>query len=142
MKKFFVPLLLTVLCCLSILGLAGCKAKVSTITDIDRYSQMTSAADKIDVCYDCGAEDYLRFTVTDEADIAEIMEILFSDTLSNQGKQLPPQGLNTFIVIYQGENSYSVDVHQIYYNQRLYTFSTSRLADKITALASAIVNID
>lgn len=138
MKKIFLPLLFTIVCCLSVLGFVGCKAPTITITDIGRFSEMQKTANKIDVCFDNYTEDYFKFTITDEADLAEIMDILFSETLSDQGKQLAPHGLNTFIVIYQGTNAYSVDVHQIYHNQRLYTFSTSRLADKINDLATEL----
>lgn len=138
MKRIFLPLLLTIVCCLSVLGLVGCMPVISTITDIDRFSEMQQTADKIDVCFDNYTEDYFKFTIIDEENITEIMEILFTETLSDKGKQLPPHGLNTFIVIYQGESSYSVDVHQIYQNQKLYSFTTSRLADKINDLATEL----
>lgn len=115
---------------------AGCSS-IERITDIDFYADMQRQTDKIDVDFDNGTQEGFKFTLTDENDIEEIMDIIFSDTLNDLGKEPQPPGGNTYITVYQGEKAYSLSVHFITVNGRLYTFSTRRLSDKILELATA-----
>lgn len=136
MKKYL-ALFLTFITLSCLLLFSGCLEKISFITDIERYSDMQKQADKIDVEFDNYSGETFRFTVTSEDDLEEIMEILFSETLSYSGKEFPV-GDNTFIKIYQGEKTYNLSVRFISENEKYYVFSTKKLQSKITALATAL----
>lgn len=107
------------------------------IFDIDFYADMQKEADKIEVVFDNGTQERFKFSITDESDIEEIMDIIFADTLIDLGTQLKPPGFNTYISVYQGEKVYSLSVIFITVKGRLYTFSTRNLSDKIFDLATA-----
>ncbi|MCH5196387.1 MAG: hypothetical protein J1F28_06720 [Oscillospiraceae bacterium] len=139
MKKVFITLVAAALGCL--LLLSGCSKKISSITDIERYSDMQKNADKIDVKFDNYSGEPFRFTITNEDDLEEIMEILFSETLSYLGEEFPV-GDNTFITIYQGEKSYSLSVRFISENEKYYGFSPAKLQPKIKAIATALGAFD
>lgn len=137
MKRTLIALVATVLCCL--LLFAGCaeNKEIAYITDMERYADMQRKADKIDVTFDNYSGAPFRFTITDEADLEEIMEILFSETLTYLGGETN-DGNHTSITIYQGEKTYPVSVVVNGENKRYYAFSTARLQTKITALATAL----
>ena len=138
MKKFLTAIFVTLLSCMLLIAFVGCTNSISSITDIERYSDMQQQADKIDVDFENGRQYGFQFTITDQSEIEEIMSIIFSNTLSkyadNEG--LPP-GCNTVIKIYQGEKLYTLNVSFISANGKLYSFSTNNLADKIKELATA-----
>lgn len=137
MKKFWATIVVTLLSGILLFALVGCADDISSITDIERYADMQRQADKIDVDFNNGTREGFRFSVRDENDIEEIMEIILSDTLLDLGKQLQPPGFNTGITIYQGEKSYAMNVSFFPVNGKLYSFSTTKLKDKITELAIA-----
>ena len=99
---------------------------------------MQSQADKIDVEFDNGTQDGYFFTIINEEEIAEIMNIIFNTSISYGGKQneIPPMG-NTFLTVYQGEKTYTLGHRFILDGENYYSFQTSELAEKITALATA-----
>lgn len=143
MKKLKIIFLLLLTCCFAVMfsACSSCQnndsQNISSIFDIDFYADMQRQADKIDVVFDNGTQKRFKFSITDENDIEEIMDIIFSDSLLDLGKELQPPGGNTYITIYQGEKAYSLSVYFITVNSRLYTFSTRRLSDKILELATA-----
>lgn len=139
MKKVLTVVISALLSCILIFAFVGCEdaANIERITDIGFYADMQRQADKIDVDYDNATQAGFKFSITDENEIEEIMDIIFSETLNDLGKQAyPPMG-NTHITIYQGEKAYGMSVRFITFNNRLYAFSTSNLSDKIFELATA-----
>ena len=138
MKKFLSAIVAMLLSCMLLVAFAGCADNISSITDIERFADMQQQADKIDVDFENGRQYGFQFTITDEGEIEEIMNIIFSNTLSKYADgELQPPGYNTVIKIYQGEKSYTLNVSFISANGKLYSFTTSKLADKITELATA-----
>ena len=137
MKKVLSVIASVVLGCIFLATFAGCSDKISSITDIERFSDMQSGADKIDVTFDNGTQDGFSFTITNEEEVAEIMRIIFNTPISYGGKQneIPSMG-NTFLTIYQGENTYTLGHRFISEGENYYSFQTSELAEKITALAT------
>ena len=136
MKKLLTAIVVALLSCI-LFAFAGCSENISVITDIDRYADMQQRADKIDVDFENGTKYGFQFTITDEGEIEEIMSIVFSDTLSKSPNGELPPGFNTRITIHQGEKSYSLNVSFITVKGSLYSFSTNKLKDKITELATA-----
>lgn len=136
MKKVFAAGLSVVLGCVFLAAIAGCSKNISSITDFKRYSDLQSRADKIDVQFDNHTGTPFEFSVTDEADLKEIMEILLSEKLRRFDGIF--DGDHTVLVLYQGEKTYSVSVHANRENEVYYGFSTSKLRDKIASLAAAM----
>lgn len=105
------------------------------ITDMERYADMQESADSIDVEFDNHTGKPFKFTVEDENDIAEIMNIVLTEELNNLGKEFP-FGDNTSITIHQGEKSYSLSV-QINSEKDIYYGFSFDLLSKIIELAVA-----
>lgn len=137
MKKFITAVFAVLSSCILLFSSVGCSDEISSITDVEWYSDMRKQTDKIDVDFDNDTQEIFKFSITDEEEIGEIMEIIFSDTLLDLGKQLKPPGNNTYITIYQGEKAYILSVLYIEVGDKLYAFSTRALSNKIYALASA-----
>lgn len=141
MKKFLASIVATLLSCIFLFAVVGCAGNISFITDIERFSDMQKQADKIDVDFDNATKEGFEFAITDENEIAEIMEIIFSETLTNDHDPYFASPNDTSIMIYQGEKTYSLGVRYIDENSARYYFrfyfSTSRLEKKITELATA-----
>ncbi len=137
MKKVLSVIASVVLGCIFLATFAGCSDKISSITDIERFTDMQSGADKIDVAFDNGTQEGFSFTITNEEEIAEIMRIIFNTPISYGGKwsEIPPMG-NTNLTIYQGEKTYTLGHRFIFEGENYYSFQTSELAEKITALAT------
>lgn len=133
-KKLLIPLLLL---CIMLFTIAGCSDanSIEYITDLERFSDMQQTADSIDVKFDNHTGKPFKFTIEDENDIAEIMNIVLSDKLKNLGKELPP-GDNTFITIHQEEKAYSLSVRINDEKDTYYAFS-DKLQNKIIDLAIA-----
>lgn len=132
-KKLLIPLLLLISC---MLALAGCSNPIKHITDMERFADMRETADSIDVEFDNHTGKPFKFTIEDENDIAEIMNIVLTEELANTGKDLPPVGDNTFITIHQGDKSYSLSVRYNNEKDNYYGFSFD-LQSKIIELATA-----
>lgn len=137
MKKFISAVFAVLLSCILPVALIGCSDNISSVTDIERFSDMQKQTDKIDVDFDNATGEGFKFSITDAQEIEAIMDIIFSDTLSDLGKQPCPPGSNSSITIYQGEKSYCLSTLYIAVNGNLYTFSTRDLSDKIYNLAAA-----
>lgn len=137
MKKVLFAIMSVLFGSVFLMAFAGCSDSIVSITDIERYSDMQSRADKIDVDFDNGTQESFPFTITDVEEIAEIMDIIFTTSLSYGGKskEVPPLG-NTSLTVYSAEKSYTLGVHFIFEGENYYSFSTSELAEKITALAT------
>ncbi len=136
MKKFLFAAISVALGCTLLLSFAGCSKDLSSIREIERFSDMQDWADKIEVDFDNGTQDGYSFTITDEEEIAEIMRIIFNTSLSYGGKEneIPPMG-NTFLTVYQGEKTYTLGHRFIPDGETYYAFQTNELADQMTLLA-------
>lgn len=133
-KKLLIPLLLIISC---MFALVGCSNPVKHITDMERFADMQESADSIEVEFDNYTGKPYMFTIEDENDIAEIMNIVLTEELNNIGKGDIPPGDNTFIIIHQGEKSYSLSVRINSEKGTYYAFATDKLQSKIIALATA-----
>ena len=138
MKKVLSAIASVILDCIFLAAFAGCSDKISSITDLERFSDIQNEADKIDVEFDNGTQSGYFFTITNEVEIVEIMRIIFNTSVSYGGKQneIPPMG-NTFLTIYQGEKTYTLGHRFVLEGENYYSFQTSELAEKVTALATA-----
>ena len=134
-KKLLTPLLFLMSCMFGFSACSNTKAIVH-ITDMERFADMKESADSIDVEFDNHTGKPFKFTVEDENDISEIMNIVLTEELANMGNNLPPVGDNTWIIIHQGEKSYRLSVRHnsekdIYYG---YSFD---LQSKVIEFATA-----
>ena len=138
MKRTFIALVASVFSCLLLFAFAGCSDKVLFITDLEHYSDMQRQTDKIDVHFDNGTQEGFYFSITEKNEIEEVMEIIFSISVSNRIDPNFAAPDNTSITIYQGEKSYSLGVRFVDDNNSRYYFCTGgNLAEKLHNLATA-----
>lgn len=140
MRKSFISITISAMLCFILFLFAGCSntaKEVSTITDIELYSDMKSEAEKIEVKFDNNSGKYFEFTIENKNEIADIMNIVINDKLNNLGKGAVAPGNNTSFTIYQGEKAYGVSLRGVEANGNRYGFSSTELQSKITDLAIA-----
>lgn len=115
--------------------LFGCAKEIKSITDFSDFSDMKQdGTDKIEVTFDNSSGTPFNFTVEEKEDIDVIMDIIFSSSFKNVGKE-PYDGGHTRIVIVQGENEYGMHVVSNKEGKNHYAFSTDELQNKIIKLA-------
>ena len=147
MKK----LIAFVLALVCVLGLVSCvsgnnenEKEVNTITDFSKFADMTRETDKIDVEFDNYSGYPFYFTIEDQEDIEEIMDIIFSASFTKMGTE-PNAGDHTSITIIQGEKEYKMHAFMNKEGQYYYSFSNTDLLTKIQELAreaGAFENVD
>lgn len=116
-------------------GLLGCAKEIKSITDFSQFVGMTrDGMDKIEVTFDNGSGSPFYFTVDDKSDMDEIMDIIFSSSFENIGKEVNDGG-HTTVVIVQGENEYNMHVGVNKDGKYCYAFSTDDLQNAINKLA-------
>ncbi len=126
MKKLIMLCLALVL----VLSMAGCGQKIEKITDLERFEGMAKDADKIEVSYDNNSGIPYNFVIIDQAKIDEVMEVILSSNLEKiDGSPMP--GDNTSLVIYQGDNQYSLGVRANKEGDNYYNFATDDLQNII-----------
>lgn len=137
MKKFLIVFIIVILSFTLLVATVGCTKNISSITDVKRFADMQKTADKIEVDFENGRPGGFKFTITDEGEIEEVMNALFSSTLHKEsdGARVPP-GANTVIRIYQGEKMYKLNQHYVFENGSLYHVS-NELGSQIYKLARA-----
>ena len=118
----------------SILSLDASKEKVGTITDFSKFSNMTRETSKIEVTFDNNTGAPFYFTIEDQEDIDEIMNIIFTDTFDNIGEEVN-DGNHSSMKIIQGERTYDMSLSANKEGKYYYSFSTTDLYDKIIELA-------
>ncbi len=134
MKKIFGIIGGVIILCITF-GLLGCAKEIKSITDFSQFSDMTrDETDRIEVTFDNGSGSPFYFTVDDKSDIDEIMDIIFSSSFENIGKETN-DGCHTTIVIVQGENEYNMHVAVNRDGKYCYAFSTDDLQNAINKLA-------
>jgi len=120
---------------LFILTLCSCTKEINNINDFSKFSTMTKETDKIDVTFDNHSGSPFYFTIDNQKEINEIMDIIFSLTFIKKNGEVNP-GSNSSIKIIQDENSYSMKTTRIYESNNIYyVFSTDDLDLKINKLA-------
>ena len=118
----------------TILNLDAAKEKVGTVTDFSKFSNMTRETSKIEVTFDNNTGAPFYFTIEDQEDIDEIMNIIFNDTFENMGEEVN-DGNHSSIRIIQGERTYDMSLSANKEGKYYYSFSTTDLYDKIIELA-------
>ena len=118
----------------TILNLDAAKEKVGTVTDFSRFSNMTRETSKIEVTFDNNTGAPFYFTIEDQENIYEIMNIIFTDTFENMGEEVN-DGNHSSIKIIQGERIYDMSLSANKEGKYYYSFSTTDLYDKIIELA-------
>ena len=118
----------------TILNLNAAKEKVGTVTDFSKFSNMTRETSKIEVTFDNNTGAPFYFTIEDQEDIDEIMNIIFTDTFENMGEEVN-DGNHSSIKIIQGERIYDMSLSANKEGKYYYSFSTTDLYDKIIELA-------
>lgn len=120
---------------LSILSIGGCAKESQRINDFSWLSSLKQdQTNRIEVCFDNYSGATFRFTIEEQADIDEIMNIIFSSTFIRMPDGLHA-GCNTSITIIQGEKKYGLNVMTITEGRHNYKFETTELSDKISELA-------
>ena len=118
----------------TILNLNAAKEKVGTVTDFSKFSNMTRETSKIEVTFDNNTGAPFYFTIEDQENIDEIMNIIFTDTFENMGEEVN-DGNHSSIKIIQGERIYDMSLSANKEGKYYYSFSTTDLYDKIIELA-------
>ena len=133
MKKFLIVLVIVILSFVLLVATVGCTKNIPSITDVNRFADMQKTADKI-VVHGGYEPTPIDYTITDKAEIEEIMDTVFSTTLRKEpaGSIVPPVD-DIVIKIYQGEKIFELNVFYIFENGRIYLLS-SALRDKIAKI--------
>lgn len=131
-----IRLITGVMVCAMLFTLFGCVAdkKIQSITDFSKFSNMTRQTDKILVEFDNYTGDPFYFTIEDQEEIDEIMEIIFSSSFKKMEKEANG-GDHTSITIVQGEEEYHMHTFMNKEGTCYYSFSTTDLQLKINELA-------
>ncbi len=114
--------------------MVGCGKEIKTIADFKRFESMTKETEKIEVCFDNNTGVPFYFNIFDQAEIDEIMEIIFSTELKNAGNE-PSAGDNTSLTIFQRDKKYTVHFRVNKEGRNYYFFTNDDLQDKIRELA-------
>ena len=77
---FFAVLMVALLSC--------CSKEIKVITDFSKFADMKREADRIEVTFDNHSGAPFYFTIEDQAEIDEIMDIIFSSGFNNLGDSL------------------------------------------------------
>ena len=118
--------------------LVGCSKEVNTITDFSKFSDMTQdGTDRIEVTFDNYSGSPFYFTIEDQEDIDEIMDIIFSSSFNKMKKEVNG-GDHTSMKIIQGEKEYQLHAFMNKEGQYYYSFSTTDLLTKIQELAREV----
>ena len=118
-----------------LVSLVGCAKEVNTVTDFSKFEGMTKdGTDKIEVTFDNYSGYPFYFTIEDEDDIDEIMEIIFSASFTKMDKEVNG-GDHTSMKIIQGERAYIMHAFMNKEGRYYYSFTTTELHSKIQELA-------
>ena len=119
-------------------SLVGCSKELSSINDFSRFSSMKQdETDRIEVEFDNYSGSPFYFTIEDQDDIDEIMNIIFSSSFKRMEKE-ENGGDHTSIAIIQGETQYKLHVVMNKEGKYYYSFATTELQDKINELAREV----
>ncbi len=116
------------LVCGIILILSSCKKSINYITDIPEYKKLTKEVDKIEVQYDTNDGYTFDFTIDDQDELNEIMDLILNTKLE---KSTIMDGGHTVLYIYKDSKVYRVSVSSVGYKDLVYAFETSGLYYKI-----------
>ena len=130
MKKIF-SLFLTLVCFLS---MVCCTKEINTITDFSQFSEMTRETDKIEVTFDNYSGYPFYFTIENQEDIDEIMDIIFSSSFNKMRKEVNG-GSHTSMKIIQGKKEYKMSAFMNKQGKYYYSFATTDLQLKLSELA-------
>ena len=109
--------------------------EVNSITDFSKFSDMTQdGTSKIEVTFDNYSGYPFYFTIEEQKDIDEIMDIIFSSSFTKMGKEVNA-GDHTSMKIIQGEKEYQLHAFMNKEGQYYYSFSNTDLLTKIQELA-------
>lgn len=140
MKKL--KLLIFALVC--VFGLVGCSLdnyeykEINTITDFSKFADMTrDGTVKIDVTFDNYSGYPFYFTIEDQEDIDEIMDIIFSSSFTKMESEMNG-GDHTSLKIIQGEKEYNLHSFMNKEGQYYYSFATTDLLTIIQELAQEV----
>ena len=115
--------------------LVSCSKEVNTITDFSKFADMTKdGTDKIEVTFDNYSGYPFYFTIENQEDIDEIMDIIFSSSFTKMEKEVNG-GDHTSMKIIQDEKEYNLHAFMNKEGQYYYSFSTTDLQIKIQELA-------
>ena len=131
MKKTLSLILLFMLLVCSV----GCSKEVNTITDFSKFSDMTQdGTDKIEVTFDNYSGSPFYFTIEDQEDVDEIMNIIFSSSFNKMEKEANG-GDHTSMKIIQGEKEYQLHAFMNKEGRYYYSFLNTDLQTKIQEIA-------
>ena len=119
---------------LFILTLCSCSKEINNINDFSKFSSMTIETDKIDVTFDNYSGSPFYFTIDNQEEINEIMDIIFSSSFTKMKNEVNG-GDHTSLKIYQKDKEYNLHCFMNKEGRYYYSFSTNELQIKINELA-------
>ena len=130
-------ILLMIFAGLLLVSVVSCGKEITVITDFSKFADMKRETDRIEVTFDNHSGEPFYFTIEEQADIEEIMDIIFSSEFNNLGDE-PFAGDNTSLKIIQGEKEYGLHFRINKEGKNYYAFSSMELQNKIVELARAV----
>lgn len=135
-KKRMILWLLIVALLFAMVGCSDTKT-VEYITDIEGYETMQQGGDKIEVYFENGTRYGFPFTIEEQIDIDEIVNLLLSTRLEKLGDGPVAPGDNTHFTVYQGDKAYGIALSGVTSNGDRYGFTSNDLRKKISEIAAA-----
>ncbi len=89
------------------------EAKIEKITDFPDLAELNLTADRIDITINANGA-YQQYSITDKANILDIMECIYDVTFVNVGKEIPLGAQSYRFDIYDGDNSFVVTECMLY----------------------------
>ena len=117
-------------------SLASCTKEVNTVTDFSKLADMERKTDRIDVTFDNYSGYPFYFTIDDDGEIEQVMDIIFNATFVKMGKEVN-DGDHTSLKIIQGEKVFVMSVSTNKEGNYYYSFQDGKLQNKIKELATA-----
>lgn len=116
-------------------SLVGCSKELNSINDFSKFSSLKQdETNKIEVEFDNYSGAPFYFTIEEQDDIDEIMNIIFTSSFKRMEKEVNG-GDHTSITIIQEESQYKLHVFMNKEGKYYYSFETTELQDKINELA-------
>lgn len=125
--KFLIVLYLFIIS----LFLLSCSNKVNYITDINEYKNLTIDVYKIDVSYDIGENEPIKFIIENEEEIYDVMNTILQTKIV---KKASSDSSHTSLKIYTIDKEYDILLSYIKDGNKYYYFENDSLYNKITLL--------
>jgi hypothetical protein len=121
---------------LFVFSFVGCGGNELKINDFSAYKNLTTSPTTIEVFYDDAYTG--NFVLTDSIEIAEIVKLLFEDTIYIKGSNSPSAGGNGYMVFIDvSDSETTIRLHRITEKNKVYYPNNNTLLQKLQEIGLA-----